>query len=121
MRETDINAVLSSLNGGLSEIEASFLVSLDGLIMASALAPGMDETQTSALVAAVLTLGAQIAAEVQRGALEQVLITGTAGHILIQQAGDHAVLCTVAGKTVKLGLLFLDTSRAAQAVKALLQ
>jgi predicted regulator of Ras-like GTPase activity (Roadblock/LC7/MglB family) len=119
MRENNINAVLAGLNGGSADIEASALVSRDGLIIASALSAGMDEDRVSAIVAAILSLGDRMSSELYRGDLEQVMISGKQGHVLIIQAGNDAVLCTIANKAIKLGLLFLDANRAAQALSQL--
>ncbi|GLR66230.1 hypothetical protein GCM10010909_09100 [Acidocella aquatica] len=121
MREDQIRTILTDLNGGSADIEASALISTDGLIISSALAAGMDEDRISAMVAAMLSLGERTAAELSRGNLEQVMISGTQGHVLIIHAGNDAVLCTIAGKQIKLGLLFIDASRAAKAATAILR
>jgi predicted regulator of Ras-like GTPase activity (Roadblock/LC7/MglB family) len=120
MREAEIQTALVTLTNGSVDIEAAALVSRDGLIIASALAAGMDEARVAAIVAAVLSLGDRMSTELSRGQLEQVLITGKAGHVLLQQSGNHAVLCTIANKAVKLGLLFMDANRAAETITALL-
>ncbi len=120
MREDQIKAILTDLNGGSTDIEASALISTDGLIISSALSPGMDEDRISAMVAAMLSLGERTAAELSRGNLEQVMISGAQGYVLIIHAGSDAVLCTIAGKAIKLGLLFIDASRAAKAATAIL-
>ncbi|HQT43776.1 MAG TPA: roadblock/LC7 domain-containing protein [Halothiobacillus sp.] len=120
MREDQIKTVLTDLNGRSASIEASALISMDGLILSSALPAMMDEDRVSAMVAAMLSLGDRTTAELACGTLEQVLITGSHGHILIIHAGQEAVLCTIANKTAKLGLLFLDAKYAAQAITSLL-
>ncbi len=120
MREDQIRTILTDLNGSSTDIEASALISADGLIIASALSAGMDEERISAMVAAMLSLGERTAAELSRGNLEQVMISGAQGHVLIVHAGNDAVLCAIAGKAIKLGLLLIDASRAARAAAALL-
>ncbi len=120
MRENEIKTVLTDLNNGSVSIEASALISTDGLILASALPSVMDEDRVAAMVAAMLSLGDRTAAELACGQLEQVLVSGSHGHILIVHAGSDAVLCVIANKAVKLGLLFLNAKYTAQAVATLL-
>ena len=96
MNEDEIKAVLSVLNSHSADIQASALISTDGFVIASALAEGMDEDRVSALVAATLSLGERTALELSRGHLEQVMIGGKQGLVLVIRAGDDAVLCTIA-------------------------
>ncbi|MEI2420044.1 roadblock/LC7 domain-containing protein, partial [Arthrospira platensis SPKY2] len=72
------------------DIEASAVVSVDGLIMASALQQGAEEDRVSAMSAAMLSLGERIASELGRGALEQVYIKGDNGFIVLISVGEEA-------------------------------
>jgi hypothetical protein len=105
---------LRDLQVGTSDIEASAVVSLDGLIMASSLPPGVEEDRVSAMSAAMLSLGERIAGELGRGELEQVHIRGENGYVLLRAVGDEAVLTVLAREQAKLGLLLLDMKRAAE-------
>ena len=53
----EINQILSDLNGRSADIEASALVSTDGLTIASALSQNIDEDRVAAMSAAMLSLG----------------------------------------------------------------
>jgi len=55
-----------------------------------------------------------------RGTLEQVLIKGDHGYVLMTYAGNEAVLTVMAKANAKLGLIFLDVKRAAQSIAELL-
>jgi len=70
---------LRQLQASTPDIEASALVSVDGLIMASALPEGVEDDRVSAMSAAMLSLGERIAQELQRGELEQVYLPGFKG------------------------------------------
>ncbi|WP_437881381.1 roadblock/LC7 domain-containing protein [Pseudomonas sp. LRF_L74] len=107
---------MSDLNGSSADIEASAVISTDGLIMASLLPAGMDEDRVGAMSAAMLALGDRTARELARGELEQVLVRGQQGYILMTHAGNEAVLTVVTKANAKLGLIFLDVKRAAEAV-----
>ncbi len=65
-------------------------------------------------------MGARVARELDRGTLEQVLVKGDNGYVLMLQAGDDAVLTVLASNQAKLGLIFLDARRAAQSMAQVL-
>ncbi len=111
---------LRDLQAGTPDIEASAVVSVDGLIMASSLPAGIDEDRISAMSAAMLSLGDRIAIELARGTLEQVYIKGTAGIIVLMAVGEEAVLTVLARSQARLGLIFLDMKRAAEDLERLL-
>jgi predicted regulator of Ras-like GTPase activity (Roadblock/LC7/MglB family) len=67
---------LRDLQASTPDIEASAVVSVDGLIMASALPADVEEDRVSAMSAAMLSLGERIASELGRGLLEQVYRRG---------------------------------------------
>lgn len=120
MRADMLTSVLTDLNGTSADIEASGIISTDGLMMASVLPAGMDEDRVGAMSAAMLSLGDRTSHELARGTLEQVLIKGEKGYVLMTYAGDDAVLTVLAKPNAKLGLIFLDVKRAAESITALL-
>jgi len=105
---------LRSMQASAPDIEASAIVSVDGLIMASALQQGVEEDRVSAMSAAMLSLGERISSELGREGLEQVYIKGDAGSIVLTSVGEEAVLTTMARHEAKLGLIFLEMRRAAE-------
>ncbi len=111
---------LRDLQAGTPDIEASAVVSVDGLIMASSLPAGVDEDRISAMSAAMLSLGDRIASELSRGTLIQVHIKGSDGIIVLRAIGEDAVLTVLARAQAKLGLIFLDMSRATVDLERLL-
>jgi uncharacterized protein len=111
-----LKSILSELNGSSADIEASAIISTDGLMMASMMPQGIDEDRMGAMSAAMLSLGERTAQELSRGGLEQVLIKGANGYVLMTGAGKESVLTVLAKSNAKLGLIFLDVKRAAQNV-----
>lgn len=95
-------------------LEASAVVSVDGLIIASALPSGVEEDRVSAMSAAMLSLGERIATELGRGSLEQVYVKGISGYVMLMAVGEEAVLTGLVHKEAKLGMIFLEMGRAAQ-------
>ncbi len=111
---------LKDLQASSADIEASAVVSIDGLIMASSLPADVEEDRVSAMSAAMLSLGERIASELRRGALEQVFIRGKNGYVILMSVGEEAVLTALARSEAKLGLIFLDMRRAAEDLSRLI-
>jgi len=105
---------LRNMQAAAPDIEASAVVSVDGLIMASALQQGVEEDRVSAMSAAMLSLGERISNELGRAGLEQVYIKGDAGSIVLTSVGEEAVLTAMARQDAKLGMIFLEMRRAAE-------
>lgn len=104
---------LRDLRASTPDIEASAVVSVDGLIIASDLPADVEEDRVSAMSAAMLSLGERIAGELGRGQLDQVYIRGDSGYVILMSVGQDAVLTSLARQDAKLGLVFLDMRRAA--------
>jgi predicted regulator of Ras-like GTPase activity (Roadblock/LC7/MglB family) len=111
---------LKSMQAAAPDIEASAIVSVDGLIMASALQQGVEEDRVSAMSAAMLSLGERISSELGRKGLEQVYIKGDKGSIVLTSVGQEAVLTALARQDAKLGLIFLEMRRATEDIVKLL-
>ena len=103
---------LRDLHASSPDIEASAVVSVDGLTIASALPQGVEEDRVSAMSAAMLSLGERIASELGRGNLDQVFIKGGEGYVVLMSVGEEAVLTALAHEQARLGLIFLDMRRA---------
>ena len=113
-RAQQIRQALEDLNTSSADIEASALISIDGLLIDAVLPHGMDEDRLGAMSAALLSLGERTARELGRGRLERVLVQGEIGYVIMTAAGEEAVLTVLTRAEVKLGLAFLDIKRAAQ-------
>jgi predicted regulator of Ras-like GTPase activity (Roadblock/LC7/MglB family) len=111
---------LRDLQASSPDVEASAVVSVDGLTMASALPESVEEDRVAAMSAAMLSLGERIATELGRGNLDQVYIRGNHGFVILMAVGSEAVLTVLARQEAKLGLLFLDMRRATEDLVQLL-
>ncbi|NQS91508.1 MAG: roadblock/LC7 domain-containing protein [Chloroflexi bacterium] len=112
---------LREMQNATPEIEASAIVSVDGLTIASALPSDIEEDRVSAMSAAMLSLGERIATELNRGALDQVYIHGAEGYVILSAIGTEAVLTALAKEKAKLGLVFLEMRRAADDLSKFLE
>ena len=111
---------LRDFRGSIPDVEASAVVSADGLIVASDLPQGIEEDRVSAMSAAMLSLGDRIATELRRGVLDQVYIHGENGYVVLMSAGEEAVLTVMARKEAKLGLILYDMRKAAADISAMI-
>jgi uncharacterized protein len=119
-RVDQLSTALRDLQVSTPDIEASAIVSVDGLIIASALPSGSEEDRVSAMSAAMLSLGERIAIELGRGGLEQVYVKGDQGYVILMSVGQDAVLTALAHSRAKLGLVFLEMRRAVDLLTDLL-
>ncbi len=121
MRTEQLQQILEDLNSSSGDVEASALISTDGLMIASALPTGIDDDRVGAMSAALLSLGDRAGSELGRGNTDRVLIQGEKGYVIMTSAGSEAVLTILAKQNAKLGLIFLDIKRAAEALKKLIE
>jgi predicted regulator of Ras-like GTPase activity (Roadblock/LC7/MglB family) len=111
-RTESLNRILRALQTESPDVTAAALISEDGLIIASALPQHIEEVRIGGMTATLLSLGARASIELQLGRPQQVLIRGEHGYAVMSSATEGTVLIVVATENAKLGLLFLDMSRA---------
>lgn len=111
---------LRNMQASSPDVEASAIVSVDGLIIASAMPHDIEEDRVGAMSAAMLSLGERIATELGRGTLDQVYIKGVSGFVILMAVGEEAVLTVLARQKARLGLLFLDMRRAVEDLNQLI-
>ena len=114
MRDDHLSNILSTLNSSSADIMASAVVSKDGLMMAALMPQSLDSDRVGAMSAALTALGERACIELHTGDLDQVLIKGKGGYVMLAQAGQEAVLAALTNADARLGLVFLDVRRAAE-------
>jgi hypothetical protein len=114
-------AALNDFIRSSPDLQASAVVSFDGLAMASALPADMDEDRLGAMSAALLSLGEQAAKGLGRGDMRQLFVEGEHGFVFLMSARDQAVLAAVADRTAKIGLMLFEMRRAADVIGELLE
>ena len=115
-RAEQLNQILEKLKSSSSDIEACAVVSEDGLMIASLLPEGYEDEQAAAMCAAMISTGTRTTQELNRGTLQQIFVKGDNGYVIGMYAGPNAVLLAITGKEAKLGLVFLDLSRAVEEI-----
>ncbi|MBK5229427.1 MAG: roadblock/LC7 domain-containing protein [Actinobacteria bacterium] len=112
--------ILDGFLGEAPEIQAAAVVSVDGLPMASALPPEVEEERLAAMSAALHTLGERAASGLGKGGLEQVFVEAEDGYVVLMAAGEGAVLVAVADRDAKPGLVIFEMRKAAHRVAGVL-
>ena len=115
-----LRIILQNFVNSTSDVEGAALVSPDGLPIAARLPSGMDEERTSAMSAAMLSLGERIGVELSTGIIERLYVEGTNGYGILIGCGEDAVLLVLATKSAKQGLLMLEIKRTVTEIKRVL-
>jgi len=111
-----IRPILRRLNSISNDIEASAVISGDGLSIASVLGDSVDPDRFGAMCASLLALADRTAKEISRGELKQVLVEGTTGSMLVVRVSELAVLAVASRPTVNLGRVFLEARKVANLI-----
>lgn len=119
-RQDSLIKLLRTLSTTTPDIEAAAVVDNDGLMIASSLPQGVEDDSVAAMTAAMLGLGERIVSELKRGDFELVMLRGNDGYVISTRSGKEAVLTVLTRKEAKLGLIFLEVTRAAREVSRLL-
>jgi predicted regulator of Ras-like GTPase activity (Roadblock/LC7/MglB family) len=103
-----LDEVLNDFERNVPHVEATAVVSMDGLVIASRLPGEVEEDRVGAMGAAILSISTRSGEELDRGEMLRVLIEGTNGYLLIRSIGDVAILVALVDKKVRLGMLFYE-------------
>ncbi len=106
-----LNLILHELERNVPHVEATAIVSTDGLVIASRLPRDVEEDRIGAMAAAILTISKRSGEELERGEMLRVLIEGTDGYLLIRSIGEDAVLIALVDRGVRLGMLFYESKK----------
>jgi predicted regulator of Ras-like GTPase activity (Roadblock/LC7/MglB family) len=119
----ELAEILEAFVSKLPAIDFASVVSLEGLPISSwppTLPGGLDDVRVAAMTAAILSLGERAVMETGKGEMTRILVEGDSGYLISVQSGSKAVLTTSAGRSVKLGLIFLDMKQTAKKISEIL-
>jgi predicted regulator of Ras-like GTPase activity (Roadblock/LC7/MglB family) len=103
-----LDLILSTFEKSVPHVQATAVVSNDGLVIASRLPDNVEEDRIGAMGAAILSISSRSGVELDRGEMERILIEGSNGYILIRSIGGMAILVALVDRDVRLGLLFYE-------------
>ena len=119
-RVESINRILRALQSSSPDVEASALISEDGLMIASALPQHIDEGRVAGMSATLSSLGTRAATELDRGEVDEVLVRGKNGYVVMLTANNGTLLLVLTTQAAKLGLILLDMRSAITDLKKVL-
>lgn len=115
-----LDEVLIQLERNVPLIEATAVVSADGLVIASRLPRAVEEDRIGAMSAAILAISKRSGLELERGEIHRVLIDGGDGYLAINSIGNDAVLVALVDKNVRLGMLFYECRKCVEELKKII-
>lgn len=104
--KSSLRGLLRAMNSSVPDIEASAVISGDGLLIASVLGPETDSDRYAAMCASLLALAERAALEIARGDLRLVLVDGEKGSMLLVRGDANNVLAVAARPKANLGMVF---------------
>jgi predicted regulator of Ras-like GTPase activity (Roadblock/LC7/MglB family) len=111
-----LKEILSNLNN-LGNIEASAVVSRDGLLINSNI-PGGVKAETFAAMAATMLGAAETAtAELNKGLPNRVIIESKNGKLVCMGSGPKALLVVLTKSDTGLGLILVELEKASSRIK----
>lgn len=118
-KESRWQASLDDLRSARPEIEAAAVLSPQGLAHVAWVRPGLDVDvdRLGGMSAAMLALADRTAQALARGELEQAMIKGATGYVLMTHAGPEAVLTVLCAPEAPLGLVFHDVRFTARCIE----
>jgi len=102
------------------DIEASAIVSRDGLLMASDIHGSVHAETFAAMSATMLGAAETAVSELKKGIPDRVIVESKQGKIITTGAGPKALLVVMTPPEAGLGLILVNVVKAADKVKGLL-
>ncbi len=112
----ELTDLLKDLEATAPDVEASAVVSLDGLMIVSALPDDIKGDRIATMSAAMLLLGEKTVKELACGGLSQVYVKGENGYVVLMASGSGAVLTALTQKDAELGPVSSNMKRTAEGV-----
>ncbi|MFQ6061650.1 MAG: roadblock/LC7 domain-containing protein [Methanosarcinales archaeon] len=102
----------------IGTIEASAVVSRDGLLMLSDMPSGSTSAETFAAMAATMLGAAETATtELRKGVPDRVIVESEHGKLVAIGAGPKALLVVMTAPDAGLGLILVELEKAAEKIK----
>ncbi|MGB0514890.1 MAG: roadblock/LC7 domain-containing protein [Wenzhouxiangellaceae bacterium] len=117
----ELQSILSRLvHSGGTGVNAAALITSDGMALEFTHAADVDVDRFAAMSASLLALAERQIEEAERGHLNQLLIEGTEGAVLLIRAGADYVLTVSTEPGALLGKIFVETRRVATTLRQLM-
>jgi len=108
--------ILNDLGFG-GDIEASVLISRDGLLMASGKTNGFNPEVFAAFSASIQNVAESSSSKLNRGVVNRTIVETKENKIITEGVDSNSLLVVVAKNRAKLGLILFRLSKAASKIK----
>ena len=102
------------------DVEASAIVSRDGLLMASDISAGIQAETFAAMSATMLGASETAITELRKGNVERVIAESKEIKIIVGGAGANALLVLMAQPTAALGLILVEMDKAVKKISRIM-
>ncbi len=106
-KQEQIQMEIALLRQAVPEIKGVMVATVDGLAIGTDL-PEAEGARVAAMSATALGLGKRIAQVTELSALEEVMIQGKSGYLLVYAIGNKGVMALQAPQGTNLGLMRLE-------------
>ena len=103
------------------DIDASAIVSRDGLLIAADIPQNVNAEAFAAMTAAMLGAAETATSELGRGVPDRVIVEGKEGKIIATGAGSKALLVVMTNPKASLGLILFEIGKASDKIKEVLK
>lgn len=110
-----MHSILLDLKEKSPAIEASAIISRDGLILASILPKHIDEDHLGGITAALFSVGFRSSQEFA-GGVDEIMVKGSRGYLLMTNAGKDAYVTALTKTNSQLDQIFFELKRSARKV-----
>ncbi len=114
----ELNGILQNYLEKSPSIEIITVVSQEGLPIVST--SDDKDTIIAAMTAASQSLSERVLRELERGEMEEIILTGKEGYVIIRTAGDNGVVSVTAKDSKNYGLIRVLTKQLAKLLSEML-
>ena len=107
--------------GEVGQIKAVGIVSKEGLLITALMPPEMNERIVAALCSTIMASAETASTQMGTGGVSDIHVKTEQGTILLQPAGEKAILIALADSGAQLGLIMMEIEVRAKQVQEILE
>ncbi len=107
--------------GEVGQIKAVGIVSKEGLLITALMPPEMNERIVAALCSTIMASAETASTQMGTGEVSDIHVKTEQGTILLQPAGEKAILIALADSGAQLGLIMMEIETRAKQVQEILE
>jgi predicted regulator of Ras-like GTPase activity (Roadblock/LC7/MglB family) len=119
-KEEELTRVIIDMRRSIPELHGVMIASADGLSICHDF-PDSESEKVAAMAATALGLGKRISERTNLGALQEAVVRGDQGYLVVYAAGESAVLVLAGPKNSNLGLMRIEARSASAQITQLLR